>query len=172
MGLFTLVIIILLALMLPTLYAANIGAPWVATYKKALKPIFKMADLKQGQLIYDLGSGTGHILIKAAKDYQAKAVGFELSPPLYLFSKINIFLNRAKNTHIYFKNFYKQDISQADIIFCFLSARAMCKLKNKFNQELKPGTKIISYIFEIPGWKARQIFTADSYGPVYLYIKT
>jgi len=165
------IFIFLAILILPTAYACILAAPPVPTRKKALKQIFKMAKIKPGQKVYDLGSGTGRILIRADKLYQAQAIGFELSVPFYLFSKFNIFFNKAQNTRIYFKNFYKQDLSQADLVFCFLTPFAMKKLALKFQNELKSQAKIISFVFQIPDWQAKEIFRHKRFGPIFLYEK-
>jgi hypothetical protein len=69
------------------------------------------------------------------------------------------------------KNFYNQDLSKADIFFCFLTPKAMLKLSAKFESELKPGTRIISYAFSIPGWSPEKIIFNNMPGKIYCYIK-
>lgn len=164
--LFGLAVFIFLATM--TIYSGFIGAPYFKTPKKAIREILKISGVKPGDKIYDLGAGDGAILIIAEKEFGAFGIGFELSPFVYSAAQLNLFLNGVKKSKIYCRNFYHQNISDADIVFCFLSIHAMEKLKDKFETELKPGTKIISYTFAIHGWLPKQ--TISGYpGKVYLY---
>jgi len=148
-------------------YSFFIGAPYVATPKKAIREIFALAQIKPGQKLYDLGAGDGKALIIAQKEFGAKAIGFELSPIVYTIARLNLLFHGAK-VRLYCKNFYKQNLSDADIVFCFLSIPAMARLKPKFEEELRPGTKIISYSFSIHGWEPKKVIEGYP-GKVFLY---
>ncbi len=163
-------IIIFIAAMSITIYSSVIGAPYVWTPSRAVREIFKIAGLKKGDKVYDLGAGNGQNLIIADKEFGAQALGFELSPILYVAAKINILIQGAKKSQISWRNFYKQNLADADLIFCFLTVHAMAKLKPKFEAELKPGTKVISYAFSIHGWTPKQMLKGYP-GNVYLYEK-
>jgi SAM-dependent methyltransferase len=163
-------IIIFIAAMSITIYSSVIGAPYVWTPSRAVREIFKIAGLKKGDKVYDLGAGNGQNLIIADKEFDARALGFELSPILYLAAKINIFIKGAKKSQISWRNFYNQNLADADLIFCFLTVHAMVKLKPKFEAELRPGTKVISYAFSIHGWTPKQMLKGYP-GNVYLYEK-
>jgi len=163
-------IVIFIAAMSLTIYSGVIGAPYVWTPGRAVREIFKIAGLKKGDKVYDLGAGNGRNLIIADKEFGAQALGFELSPILYLAAKINFFIRGAKRSQISWRNFYKQNLADADLIFCFLSAHAMAKLKPKFEAELRPGTKVISYAFSIHGWTPKHVLSGYP-GNVYLYEK-
>lgn len=161
-------LLIFLILYSLSIYSAFIGAPYFITPKKALEEIFEIAAIKPSDNFYDLGAGDGRALIMAEKKYGAKAIGFELAPLVYLLARLNMFFKRTRNAKLYFRNFYKQNLSDADVIFCFLSIHAMEKLKSKFERELKPGTKIISYSFSLHGWEPKRVITSYP-GKVYLY---
>lgn len=163
-----LVLLIFLILYGLSIYSAFIGAPFVATPKKAIKEIFEIAAIKPSDKFYDLGAGDGRALIMAEKKFGAKAIGFELAPLVYLLARLNMFFRKTKNAKLYFRNFYKQNLSDADVIFCFLSIHAMEKLKSKFERELKPGAKIISYSFSLRNWEPKKVITGYP-GKVYLY---
>jgi len=147
------------------------AAPWVPIGKKDLKRLFSLTSLKDGDVLYDLGSGDGRVIIKAVRDYRVKAVGFELSILLCLWAKLNIWLHGLnKQGKIKFKNFFKEDLGRADVIICFLMPEAMEKLRNKFGEELRTGTRIISYSFSIPGWQPVKIDKPTLKDmPIYLY---
>ncbi len=164
-----LVIIILLFLIIPTAYASAIGAPIALTPKSQIEKIIKIANLKNGELFYELGTGNGRIITAFAKNRNIKVVGFELSPIFYLITLLNLKRLRIKNYKLYYKNFFNVDLSKADTIFCFLMPKTMEKLKKKFIRELKPKTKIISYAFEIKGWTPQTIIKQNKKLFTYLY---
>lgn len=160
--------IFLIVISIPTFYAGFIGAPLVFTPKGAIRKALRKAGARKGEKFYDLGCGTGRTLIISDKEFGLKTVGFELSPIIYFIAKINIFLNSAKNSEIRMQNAYNQNLSDADIVFCFLSVDPMEKLKSKFLRELKSGARIISYSFKIKGWEPEETITGYP-GNVYIY---
>jgi len=162
-----LLLIILSAVL--TAYASWIGAPFLPTPKTRIKSALKMAGLKKGDKIYDLGSATGRILIIAEKHFGANAVGLELSPFLYIFSKINLLINNTKNSKVLFKNFYCQNLFDADMVFVFLMPHTLSKLKPKFKRELHKGTKVISYAFQIKGWQPKKVLKEKGSPAVFIY---
>jgi len=162
------VVIILIPLIIPTIYAGLIGAPLVFTPKNAIREALEKTKAKKGEKLYDLGCGTGRILLIAEKEFGMETIGFELSPFIYWFAKLNLYLNSAKNSKAHRLNAYKQNLRDADIVFCFLQIGPMEELKDKFVKELKSGARIISYSFRIHGWEADE--TISGYpGNVYVY---
>ena len=125
-------------------------APWWRTNKKTALAICRLAKVKKGDLIYDLGSGDGTALITAAKKFGANGVGIEIDPLRYWISKIRIQRNElSKRIKVIKQNFFKQDIKAADVVFVYLVPKALEKLLPKFKKELKKGTRIVSYVYEI-----------------------
>ena len=147
-------------------------APWVPSRGRDLKRIFKLADLKPGQIFYDLGCGNGKMVVYAANNYKVKAIGLEISLPFYLICKLRQILNQPSQIEFKFKNLYKENLDSADVIYFFgmpqvLNEEFCFKLK----QELKPGTKIISYSFKLHDWQPKIIDKPSEKDlPVYLYI--
>jgi len=162
-------ILIVVATLGLSFYSFFIGAPYVWTPKKALREIFAIAKIKPGDKFYDLGAGDGKTLIVTQKEFGAQALGFELSPIMYAVAKLNLFFSGDKKSKLYFRNFYKQNLSDADVIFCFLTIAAMAKLKPKLENELRPRTRVISYYFSIHGWTPKEIVTGKYPGKVFLY---
>jgi len=155
-----------------TVKAAVIGAPFVPATLKAVKKGLEMARLRSGETFYDLGSGTGRVLIIAAKKFSANVVGFEYSRPLYVFSRINMFLRGIKGK-VYNKNFFEDDIGleKADVIFLFLTSKAFPKLRSRLENEVRPGTRIIVYLSPLLFWEPDEEITLKDKTRVRLYIK-
>ncbi len=170
-GIFLLILaIFLVAISARSIYGFVIGAPILFSPKKATEDALLECQAKPGEIFYDLGSGTGRTMLVAAKKFGLHVCGFELSPPIAFVAKCNLWLHGVRKSNIYSKNFYHADLSGADIIFCFLTPKAMLRLKSKFERELSTGTRIISYAFSIPGWKPEKVIRNGTPGKVFYYI--
>jgi cyclopropane fatty-acyl-phospholipid synthase-like methyltransferase len=144
-----------------------LGAPWIPTSSSSVKKMLKIAKIKPGDIVYDLGSGDGRVLIESARHFGAKAVGIEIDPLRYIITKIKIhFLHLQDDVRIIWGNFFKHDLSDADIIIVYLSQDANMKLSEKLSRELKPGTRIVSHTFTFCCFE--EIKTGED-SPIYLY---
>ena len=167
-----LVFILFLFIFLTFFRSALKGGPFVPTPKIVIRKALKLANLKPGEILYDLGAGIGDVLIIGEKEFGAKVVGFEFSPILYFLAKLNLFLHKAKGK-IYYQDFFEAKISDANVIFLYLTPKVLDKLKEKFKKELKKGTRIVCYSSPIPSWQATQIFPLEERKnkiKLYLYI--
>ncbi len=115
----------------------------------------KRQNIPPGSRLYDLGCGNGRVLFEAEK-HGYKSVGYELSLYQYLRGLIKKKLNRSK-VKIIRKDFMRQDISDADVIFTFLVGGVMSRVGEKLKNNLKKGTIVISYGFTIAGWKPDKV---------------
>ena len=88
----------------------------------------------------------------AANDYGAKAVGLELSPLVYVLAKIRKIFWRSK-AEIHFCDFRHKNLSDADVIVCYLLPEPLARLQPKLEAELKKGARVISYAFQIGNWE-------------------
>ncbi|MCL5438663.1 MAG: class I SAM-dependent methyltransferase [Patescibacteria group bacterium] len=125
-------------------------SPWWRTSKNKARAMCKLAKISKKDIVYDLGCGEATALIVATKEFGANGVGIEIDPLRFFISKINVLVNRVSTrVKIIKDNFFNQDISKATIIFVYLVPKALKRLKPKFLKELKPGTKIVSYKYEV-----------------------
>jgi SAM-dependent methyltransferase len=149
------------------------GVPYVALKKKNLKKIFSQINLPEHAKIADLGCGDGRVLRYLEKNDYKNLYGYEINLWPYLICRVkNMIL--GSDMKIYLKNFEKADLKKYDVIFCYLLTSYLEKLKNKFEKELKPGAKIISYGFQIRGWEPSGIVQTQkntNVGTVYIYEK-
>jgi len=142
------------------------GAPYEPSRGKALKSIIKFTNPKSGDKIAELGSGDGRICIALAKNLQKIEIhGFEINPFLVWISRRKIKkLGLQNKIKIYWKNFFKEDLSRYNKIVMFQFNTITNKLSKKFKKELKPGSIIVSHWWKLPEWKIKK-----QIGRVYLY---
>lgn len=124
-------------------------APWWRTNKKTAKAICKIANINSKDIVYDLGCGDGEVLLEAAR-LGARGVGIEIDPSRALIANFRVIKNNFQNKiTIKKKNFFEEDLSKATAIIVYLVPKALEKLLPKFKKELKKGTRIVSYRYEI-----------------------
>ena len=121
--------------------------PYVSTSKKVAKEMVKLARISPGIQVYDLGCGNGKILFLAS-EYGARCTGYELIRPLVWWAKFKNRLHRKQITFLC-SDFFKADLHDADVIFCYLFPGAMDRFFREKFPELRSGTKIISHGFPI-----------------------
>ncbi|MCD6095195.1 MAG: class I SAM-dependent methyltransferase [Thermoprotei archaeon] len=128
--------------------------PFVPTPEIVARYMLKLAEVKPGELVYDLGSGDGQIVIMAAREFGARAIGVEIRRDLVEESlrKIKEYGLEDRVTIIH-GDFFKVDISDADVVTLYLLTSVNERLRPKLEKELRPGTRVVSHDFEIPGWK-------------------
>jgi cyclopropane fatty-acyl-phospholipid synthase-like methyltransferase len=131
-----------------------IGAIYVPTPNNIVGKMLEMAEVKEGDILYDLGSGDGRIIIEAADKYKAKAIGIEADPLRVLWSRNKI---RSRELHdrikVIWGNFFKSDLSEATVVTVYQHQGINRKLIGKLEEELEPGARVISYSFTFDGWE-------------------
>jgi precorrin-6B methylase 2 len=146
-----LIITLLIAVFI--LWSAAVGAGWEPTSRKKVRRMLEMSGAGPSDVVYDLGSGDGRILVEAAKTYHARAVGVEADPIRVLFSRLAVsILNLRGQVKIVWGNFFHTDLSEATIVTLFLSQGTNRKLESKLLAELKPGTRVVSYVWTFDNW--------------------
>jgi SAM-dependent methyltransferase len=127
------------------------------TPPETVTEMLRLANIKEGEVLYDLGSGDGRIPIAAAKQFGIRAVGIEIDPKLVKEAEEN-----ARNAGVFelvrFRNedMFHIDISEANIVTLYLSEKLNVLLRPKLLRELRPGSRIISHDFLMGDWKPEQ----------------
>jgi len=115
--------------------------------------MLEMAEVKKVDVVYDLGSGDGRIVIRAAKKYGARGVGIEIDRPLVDLSRA-----KARDAGVaHLVEFYEQDalnvdLSQATVVTLYMLPEFNARLRPILAQQLKSGARIVSHDFDIEGW--------------------
>jgi len=145
--------------------------PFVPTSQRIVNHVIKLAKLKKGEKVYDLGCGDGRFLLEAQKKTKVEAVGYENALLPFLLAKFRKFINSAK-INIKMNNFFKADLSDANVIYCYLGPDVMPTLGKKFKSECKKGTRIYSNSFSIKNLEPKKVWPRDKKNKlptVYLY---
>ena len=162
------VVLLMLATAMINLF---IRVPYVPSKMRVVKKVIEVADLKTGEHVYDLGCGDGRLLLEAEKKAKIMAEGYEAAPIPYLFAQIKKLFHHSR-MHISMRNFFKVDLKNADVIFCYLGPETMTKLAEKFKKECKKGTRIISHTFHLEGFTPTKVIAKNSklkLPTIYLY---
>lgn len=126
------------------------------------------------QKIYELGSGWGGVAFLLASHFpNSQVVAYEISPLPWMVSKMVQRLKKRPNLQLYKKDFFKESLESADLIYCYLCPKLMERLKPKLEKELKPDCRIISNTFSLPGWVPEGVIESDDlwHSKLYLYRK-
>jgi predicted RNA methylase len=147
----TLLIIVILLFLLSMLWPPDSPwSPWWRTTPRLARSECKLAKVKKGDVIYDLGSGEGTALIIAAKEYGGTGIGIEIDPLRVWISKIKVKLSGVSDkVEIRRDSFWNQDISDATVVFMYLIPKTLIKLRVKFLKELKPGTRVVTFVYRM-----------------------
>jgi SAM-dependent methyltransferase len=128
--------------------------PYVPTTEEGVKAMLKLADVKNTDIVYDLGCGDGRIVIAAAKNYGAHAVGIDIDPKRIAEAKENAHRAGVENLVRFEENdLFQADIHDATVVTLFLLSTVNQRLRPKLLQELKPGARVVSNTFSMGDWK-------------------
>lgn len=150
------------------------GISPMPTSEKVKRKVLDCVPPETQGVIIDLGSGWGSMIMQFAKKFpHCQIIGYESSPIPYYFSRVWLLFNKLPNIRIYRRNFFGEDLSNADLVYCYLYPGAMKNLGDKFYNELKPGTIVFSNTFAIPSWKPVHVVSVkDLYNTrIYMYMK-
>ncbi|MBI5230208.1 MAG: hypothetical protein HY981_02855 [Candidatus Magasanikbacteria bacterium] len=141
------------------------GAPFVPSSHKVVADMIALARIQKGEQVYDLGSGDGRILIAAARA-GAHARGWEIHPMLVWFTRLKAWWSGlGALVCVEAKSYWSADWKDADVIMVYLITSRMQEFKEKLMREVRPGTRVASHEFKIPGWEP-----SAQAGSVRLYI--
>ena len=151
-------------------YTLITGVAPMPSRSKVSAHLLSLIPRSRHGILYELGSGWGTLAIPLARRHpHCRVVGYELSPLPWLVSK---FLAWLPNLQIRRKDFFTDSLKDASVVVCYLSPGAMRRLKTKFEQELRPGTLVISNTFAIPSWSPDRTLIIRGIIPTPVYVYT
>ena len=127
---------------------------FVPTPYEVVEEMLRLAQVKKGDVLYDLGSGDGRIPVTAAKKYGIRAVGVDIDPERIMEAKENARKNGVTGL-VQFRqeDLFKTDFHEASVVTLYLLPDLNVKLRPRLLAELKPGTRIVSHQFDMGTWK-------------------
>jgi SAM-dependent methyltransferase len=131
---------------------------WSPTPRPVLRQSLRLAELRAGDLLYDLGCGDGRVIVTAAREFGAQAVGFDIDP-----SKVRLARARIRRfdldgaVEVRRQNAMKiADLDLATVVFLYLEQRGVNRLRRVLRQRCSPGTRIVSVSSWLYGWPAER----------------
>jgi hypothetical protein len=151
LNLFLLILILFLIVLISWIWPPNSPwAPWWRTKKNIADAAFKLAKTTNKDIVYELGSGEATALIVAVQKYGVKGVGVEIDPIRFYLSKLTIWRKGLTGKiKLVRGDIFKENLTEATIVYVYLVPKTLNLLIPKFKKELKKGTKIISYKYEM-----------------------
>lgn len=132
--------------------------PYVPTPQPVVDAMLKLANVKKGDVLYDLGSGDGRIPITAAKKYSVRAVGIDINPERI--EEANQNAKKAGVTNrVQFRqqDLFQTNLGEATVVTLYLLPDINVKLRPQLFKQLKPGTRIVSHDFDMGEWKPDKV---------------
>lgn len=131
--------------------------PFIPTPAFLIDAKIELAELRPGEVVYDLGCGDGSVLIKAAENQAIRAVGIEIRPELVESARAAVREHQLEDRiEIRQQDFHSLDLTEADVLIIYLTRLSLGQISLKLEQELKPGARIVTHQFDLPAWTAER----------------
>lgn len=162
--LFLVVILSALWMIVPAFY----GPPSVPTRMNRIRKALQLANLQPGETVYDLGAGDGRVLLIAASEFNAKAIGVEVGPVQCLFIKLRALASGHGNKiRVKWGNYFKADLKNADVVFIYATSKETSKLASHLKTQMNPGSRLVSISADFSEWEPSNI---DDLDLIFLYV--
>lgn len=143
-------ILALLWILVPAFY----GLPSIPTKPDRIRKALKLVDLKQDEVLYDLGAGDGRVLLIAAREFGAFAVGIEVGPVQCALIWLRVVAGRlGDRIKIRWGNYLKADLSEADVVFLYATSKEVTKLTSHLEGQMKKDSRLVSISADFPEWE-------------------
>ena len=144
-------------------HMVDIDVAYVPTPKQIVHQMLHLAQLRRGEMLFDLGAGDGRIMIEAVRTFHARATGIEIDP-----ERVKRIRQRLESTRVEAEviqaDFMVVDLSPADVVAIYLSDSTNAKLATKLSRELRPGARVVSLDYTLPDWQVESEATVK--GPI------
>jgi len=137
---------------------------YVPTPYKVVDAMLEVADTGPTDIVYDLGSGDGRIVIAAAGDYGATGIGVEIDPKYIEMARLNAAAEAVTDKVTFVQaDLFEMDFSDATVVALYLSAPLNLRLRPILLEQLEPGTRIVSHEFDFADWEPEQSLNIDGH---------
>jgi len=140
-------------------------APYYPTPEVIVRNMLQLGSLQPGETMFDLGSGDGRIVIMAAQQFRAHAIGVELDKELCAQSTVRIHkLGLEQTARIIVGDILKQDYSSADLVTVYLLPNSNDKVQPLLERQLRKGTRVVAHDFEFKNWTPEKVENIEDDG--------
>lgn len=140
----------LIWILVPALY----GLPSRPTKPERIRNALKLVNLQPNEVLYDLGAGDGRVLFIATREFDAKTVGIEIGPIQCVLIWLRaVASGLGDKIQIKWGNYYKEDVSKADVVFIYATSREVIRLAPYLEKQMKPGSRVVSISADFPEWE-------------------
>ena len=127
--------------------------PFIRSTDAVIDRMLELAQVRAGDVVYDIGSGDGAIIIAAAKKYGARGVGIEIDQDLVLRARNNAFKEKVDHlVEFRAQDAFTVDVSPATVVTLYMLPDFNAKFRPILDRQLKPGTRVVSHDYPIEGW--------------------
>jgi SAM-dependent methyltransferase len=127
--------------------------PFVPTPQPVVEEMLRLADPKEGEVLYDLGCGDGRIVVTAAKKYKVRGIGVDIDPERIRESNENAEkAGVSERVKFIRKNLFEMDFGDADVLCMYLLPSVNVKLRPKILEDMRPGARVVSHSFDMGDW--------------------
>ena len=160
-------IIVFFVTLLWILVPAFYGLPSVPTKPDRIRKALKLVNLQPDEILYDLGAGDGRVLLIAAREFGARAVGIEVGPIQYALIWLRAVASGfGDKIQIQWKNFLKADLSTGDVVFVYATSKEVRRLASYLEKQMKPGSRVVSISADFLEWEPS---TFDEHDLIFVY---
>ena len=153
----------------PQAPAPTPGIHYTPTRHAIADAMLRLAKVGAADTVFDLGSGDGRIVIIAAQTYGARGVGIEIDAKLVEQSRQNARDAGVEDRVTFTRaDLFAADLSSATVVALYLSPSMHRELAPKLQKELRPGARVVSHQFPVPGWTPEERMTRDG-AEIFLY---
>jgi SAM-dependent methyltransferase len=126
--------------------------------RRWIRQALRLVDVQPGETVYDLGSGDGRVLIVAAREFGARAVGYEVEPLHCAAAWVSaLFARVLGRVSVRCRDLYQANVAPADVVFVHLNPRFVADLASSLQSQLRPGARIVSLDFPFEGWEPSEV---------------
>lgn len=150
--------------------AVALDVPYVPTPQPIVDRMLRVAEVKAGDFVMDVGCGDGRMVVSAARDYKAHGLGVDINPERIAEARRNATrAGVADRVEFRIGNLFETDLTPADVLAMYLLERINLKLRPKILSTMRPGTRVVSHAFSMGDWKPDHIETLNGQ-TIYLWI--
>jgi len=137
---------------------------YVPTPYKVVEAMLEVADIGPTDILFDLGSGDGRIVIAAARDFGATGIGVEIDPKYVAMARLNAAADNVTDRVTFTQaDLFDIDFTDATVVALYLSEALNLRLRETLLEDLSPGTRIISHEFTLGDWEPEKSLNIDGH---------